>query len=129
LSGAWISTLNDDVSWFESDTSFAWDQEDITASLTLVHHATSTGSESSLLELRITIVDISPGNMCQDGDFEPPITCTTTDEASVKLVKVLLMMSVPWDTKGGTAPVIRVGMYNYFIYITENALNKWCHWL
>jgi hypothetical protein len=76
--GAGFGPVIGHVSWFESDTSFAWDQEYITASLTLVHHATSTGSESSLLELRIIIVDISPGFMCQDGDFVPPISWTTT---------------------------------------------------
>ena len=63
-----------DVSWFESGTSFAWDQEYIMAALALVHHATSTGSESSLMELMNKIVEISPGYTGQDGDFVPPIT-------------------------------------------------------
>jgi hypothetical protein len=53
------------------------------ASLALVHHATSTGSESSLMDLMNKIVEISPGYRGQDGDFVPPITWTTTDRAAV----------------------------------------------
>ncbi len=99
MSGARISTQNDDVSWFESGTSFARDQEYIMASLALVHYATSNCSESSLMDLMKKIVDISPGYTGQDGDFVPPISWTTTDQASVKRVKELLMMSLPWDSK------------------------------
>ena len=84
LSGARISTLNDDVSWFESGTSFACDQEYIMAALALVHCATSTGPESSLMELVKEIVDNPPGYTGQDGDFIPPITWATTDQAALK---------------------------------------------
>jgi len=126
LSGARISTLNGDGSWFESGISFAWDKEYIMASLALVHYAKSTGSESSLLELTKKNVDISPGYTGQNGDFVPPITWTTTDQAAVKKVKDLRVVSAPWNTKGSTAPVIHVGMYNYSIYTTAKALNKWC---
>lgn len=94
-----MATLNDDVSWFESGTSFACDKEYIMASLALVHYATSTGSKSSPMGLMNKIVDISPGYTGQDGDFVPPISWTTTDQASVKRVKELLMMSLPWDSK------------------------------
>ena len=79
-----MATLNDDVSWFESGTSCACDQEYIMASLALVHNATSTGSESSLMELVKKIVDNPPGYTGQDGDFIPSITWATTDQAAVK---------------------------------------------
>jgi len=97
------------------------------ASLALVHYATSTGSESSLMELMNKIVDISPGYTGEDGSFVPPISWTTTDQAAVKRVKELLMMSLPLDSKGSTAPVIHVGMHNYSIYTTAKTLNKWCY--
>ena len=97
------------------------------ASLALVHHAASTGSEkSSLLGLMNKIVEISPSYMGQDGDFAPPITWATTDRAAVNRVKELLVISAPWDTNGSTAPVIHVGMHNYYIFTTAKALNKWC---
>ena len=73
------------------------------------------------------VVDISPGYTGKDGAFEPPITWATTDRAAVNQVKELLLMSVPWDTKGSTDPVIHVGMHNYSIYTTAKALNMWCY--
>ncbi len=80
-----MATLNDDVSWFESGTSCACDQEEyIMASLALVHNATSTGSESSLMDLVKKIVDNPPGYSGQDGDFKSSITWATTDRAAVK---------------------------------------------
>ena len=118
--------MDGDVSWFSSGESYAWDQEYNMAALALVYHATSTSSEADLKHLMKTIVSTTPDFTEKDSDFRPPRTWSTTEQSMVKKVKELLIESMPWDTKGTTAPVIHVGIHCYSIYTTSNVLNKWC---
>ena len=96
------------------------------ASLALVHHAASTASESSLMELMHKIVVISPAYTGKDGDFIPPPTWGTTDRATVQRVKDLMVESIVWDTKGTTTPVVHVGMHFYSIPTFSQDSYKWC---
>lgn len=123
--GGPVSAIESDVSWFVSGTSYAPDQEYIMASLALIHYATSTFSESSLKELMFKLVGISPDFTGRLEDFIPPLTWTSTDQATVHQIKEFLVQSIVGDAKGTTAPVIHVGMNSYSIYTTANALYKW----
>jgi len=96
------------------------------ASLALVHHAASTASESSLMELMHKIVVISPAYTGKDGDFIPPPTWGTTDRATVQRVKDLMVESIVWDTKVTTTPVVHVGMHFYSIPTFSQDSYKWC---
>jgi hypothetical protein len=73
-----------------------------------------------------TIVSTTSDFTEEDSDFRPPRTWSTTEQSMVKKVKELLRDSMPWDTKGTTAPVIHVGIQCYSIYTTAKDLNKWC---
>jgi len=114
--------MQSDVMWFVSGTSYASEQEYIVASLALIHNVASTCSESSLKELMNKLVNISPDFTGRVEDFIPPLTWTSTDQATVHEIKELLVQFIVWDTKGSTAPVIHVGSH---IYSTSNALYKW----
>ena len=96
------------------------------AALALVYHATSTSSEGDLRHLVESIVSTTPDLAEEDSDFRPPRTWSTTEQGIVNKVKELLIESMPWDTKGTTAPVIHVGIHSYSIYTTAKDLNKWC---
>jgi len=103
--------MDGDVPWFSPGESYAWDQEYTMAALALVYFAMSTVSESALRLLMESIVSISP-DYTEAHEFRPPRTWNTTDQAIVKKVKEWLIDSMPWDTKGSTAPVTHVGMDN-----------------
>jgi hypothetical protein len=118
--------MDDDVSWFSPGESYAWGQEHSVAALALVYHATLTSSVGDLRHLMETIVSTTPDLTEKDSDFRPPHTWSTTERGMVKKVKELLIESMPWDTKGSTAPIIHVGIHTYSIYTTAIALHKWC---
>jgi hypothetical protein len=81
------------------------------AALALVSHATSTSAEGDLRHLMETIVSTTSDFAEEDSDFRPPRTWSTTEQSMVKKVKDLLRESMPWDTKGTTAPIIHVGIH------------------
>ena len=109
-----------DVSWFESGISVAWEQEYIMASLALVHHATSTGSEGDLRYLmshrnhRLHEPRLNKPEMFLISGRHAR---GTTEQGMVKEVKELIEF-MP-DKKSTNGPLMHVGiLHSYSIYTT-----------
>ena len=79
------------------------------ASLALIHNAASTCSESSLKELMNKLVEISPDFTGRVQDFIPPLTWTSTDQATVHQIKELLVQSIVWDNLFGELQILLDG--------------------
>ena len=104
FSGVEVGPFDGDVSWFSPGISYAWDQEYNTASLALIYHATSTSSEGDLRHLMVIIVSTTPDFTEKDSDFRSLHTWSSTERGMVNKVKESLIKSMPWNTKGTTAP-------------------------
>jgi hypothetical protein len=74
------------------------------AALALVHNAASTFTEDALMKLMGKITELSSEYIGQDSKFRPPRTWATTDQATVKQVKELLVESTPQTERAPPPP-------------------------
>ena len=70
--------MDQGLSWYPSDISYATSAENRVAALALVYHATSTGAEKPMKDLMTKIFDSTP-DYTPGAFWAPPRTWSTTD--------------------------------------------------